>query len=370
MIDLRKGVEIGGYILDEPLATGGMGEVYIATDPALARRVALKLIRTDLTDTEQMRQRFIIEARSTAAIEHPNVVHIYGVGQIDGMLYIAMQFIDGPSLKDVINKEVFLEPQRAVPIVCQVASALAVAHERGLVHRDVKPANILLARHGDHEHAYLADFGLARVIAASGLTRSGESIGTPAYMSPEQVRGEAGVDGRADVYGLGCVLFEALTGDVPFPRKETHAVYYAHMEAPPPLCSEGNSAVPPAFDGVVTRALAKSPKDRFASASEFEDACRGALIAAAGFAGASPAPRGAETLVLVRQVDAGPALIHTTETCERLDGAMLPPRTIAFAGPGTAGWISLGEALLVEGVQQCRVCTGEGSKSDFNASKA
>ena len=166
MIELRKGVQLGSCVLDKPLATGGMGQVWVATQPLLGRRVAVKAIRTDVDDTEEMRQRFVIEARSTAAISHPNVIHIYDVGQLDGVLYIAMELIDGPSLRDVLKKEVFLPPERAVSIVCQVANALEVAHERGLVHRDVKPANILLGRVSGKEHAYLADFGLARVIAA------------------------------------------------------------------------------------------------------------------------------------------------------------------------------------------------------------
>jgi len=265
MIDLRKGVEIAGFVLGERIGSGGMGQVWVATEGELGRKIALKLIRTDIGDTEEMRQRFILEARTSAAIEHPNVVPIYRVGQEEDILFIAMRLVDGPSLADVLNKEVFLEPQRAVSIVCQVASALDAAHEIGFVHRDVKPANILLASYATGEHAYLADFGLARFIAQSGLSRSGQSIGTPSYMSPEQVRGEKTVDGRADIYALGCVLFQTLTGDVPYPREETHAIYFAHLEAEPPCCSERNSSVDPAFDEVVARALAKSPGDRYAS---------------------------------------------------------------------------------------------------------
>jgi serine/threonine protein kinase len=359
MIELRKGVEIGGCVLVEPLAAGGMGQVWVASQPLLARRVALKVIRTDIAETEETRQRFIIEARSTASISHPNVIHIYDVGQLDGLLFIAMELIDGPSLRDVLKKEVFLSPERAVPIVCQIASALSVAHERGLVHRDVKPANILLSEVSGKEHAYLADFGLARVMATSGLTASGESIGTPAYMSPEQVRGDSAVDGRADIYGLGCVLFQTLTGDVPFPRDETHAIYYAHMEADPPRCSECNSAVPDAFDDVVTRALAKDPEDRYPSASDFEEACR-AAFARADLAVAVPAATvsGAldpHTLVLVRQLDPGAPVAHVGETCSLLRGVVSPPKAIGFAGPGTAGWIPYGAAAEL-GATHCGEC--------------
>lgn len=359
MIELRRGVEIGGCVLIEPLAAGGMGQVWVASQPALARRVALKVIRTDVAETEETRQRFIIEARSTASISHPNVIHIYDVGQLDGLLFISMELIDGPSLRDVLKKEIFLSPDRAVSIVCQIASALSVAHERGLVHRDVKPANILLGEVNAKEHAYLADFGLARVMATSGLTASGESIGTPAYMSPEQVRGDTAVDGRADIYGLGCVLFQTLTGDVPFARDETHAIYYAHMEADPPRCSECNSAVPSAFDDVVTRALAKDPEDRYPSASDFEEACRSAL-ARAEFAEVAPAATAsgaidAQTLVLVRQLDPGAPVAHVGETCSLLKCLLSPPRTIGFAGPGTAGWMSYGAAVEV-GATHCGEC--------------
>jgi serine/threonine protein kinase len=227
---------------------------------------------------------------------------------------------------------------------------LSVAHERGLVHRDVKPANILLGEVSGKQHAYLADFGLARVMATSGLTASGETIGTPAYMSPEQVRGESAVDGRADIYGLGCVLFQALTGDVPFPRDETHAIYYAHMEADPPRCSECNSAVPNAFDDVVTRALAKDPEDRYASASEFGAACEAALLTANSTVAVVDEER-----VLVRQVDSGPPLIHARAACVRLNGVVLPPQSIVFAGPGTAGWLPYDDAIRLGGVR-CDTC--------------
>ena len=211
MIEIHPGLEIEGYVLDAELGHGGMGVVYRAHEPLLGRQVALKLIRTDVGDPEVMRQRFMIEARAGAAIDHPNVVQVHKVGQVEDVLYIAMQLIDGPSLGDVLHKEVFIEGNRAVEIVCQVAGALSVAHERGLVHRDVKPRNILLQPVGGVEHAYLADFGLARFVAMSGLTKTNDSIGTPAYMAPEQINGPA-VDGRADIYALGCVLYHALTG--------------------------------------------------------------------------------------------------------------------------------------------------------------
>jgi serine/threonine protein kinase len=181
VIEFHPGLEFASYVLEAEIGHGGMGVVYKAHEPLLGRHVALKLIRTEIADSELVRQRFMIEARAGAAIDHPNVVQVHLVGQVEDILFIAMQLIDGPSLGDVLDKEAYLDPTRAVTIVSQIAGALEVAHERGLVHRDVKPRNILLQKLGGAEHAYLADFGLARFIGASGLTRSGDSIGTPAY---------------------------------------------------------------------------------------------------------------------------------------------------------------------------------------------
>jgi hypothetical protein len=366
MAEIRTGAEVGGFVLVERIGSGGMGEVWAATEGQLGRKVALKLIRTDVGDTEEMRQRFILEARSAAAIEHPNVVPIYQVGNADDVLFIAMRFVNGPSLDDVLNKEVFLEPERAVSIVSQVASALEAAHEIGFVHRDVKPANILLANYTAGEHAYLVDFGLARFVAQSGLTRSGQSIGTPSYMSPEQVRGEKNVDGRADIYALGCVLFRALTGDVPYPREETHAVYFAHLDAAPPSCSECNSSVDVVFDEIVYRAMAKRPEDRFASASELGDACRSALSVEVPVVAkptrvrtltvARTASASSEPVVLVWQRNAGSARIHVDGACTTLAGSVVPPQAIRFAGPGTAGWLTDAEAMALLDAVPCGHC--------------
>jgi serine/threonine-protein kinase len=362
VIEIRPGLELSGYVLDVELGHGGMGVVYRAHEPLLARQVALKLIRTDVGDPEVMRQRFMIEARAGAAIDHPNVVQVYSVGQAEDVLYIAMQLIDGPSLGDVLRKEVFVEPVRAVDIVCQIASVLAVAHERGLVHRDVKPRNILLHSTGDTERAFLADFGLARFVAVSGLTKTTDSIGTPAYMAPEQVKNDQ-VDGRADIYALGCVLHHALTGEEPFPRAFAHEIYGAHLHADPPLPSACNSSLGTDFDEVVLQALAKSPEDRFPSCKAFENACRDALgrtmAEPAAETGTSGAAISIPQDVLVWQDDGERPLIHRTGGCSVLSGRVVPPPSIAFAGPGTAGWLTFGQAVQQPAAALCGVCTLE-----------
>jgi serine/threonine protein kinase len=326
--------------------------VWRAFEPLLGRQVAVKVIRPGEMDSEVMRQRFMIEARAGAAIDHPNVVQVHAVGQVGDVLYIAMQLIGGPSLGEVLDRQTWVDAPRAVAIVCQIANALEVAHERGLVHRDVKPRNILLQTLGGTEHAYLADFGLARFVAASGLTRKGDSVGTPAYMAPEQVRGET-VDGRADIYALGCVLFHALTGEVPFPKEETHAIYFAHLEGEPPRCSECNSLVDPAFDDVVMQAMAKNPEQRFASASDLARACTSALdrVAADPLAGF-----GEPDTWLVVQNESGPALIHRDGSCSVLAGSVEPPASIVFAGPGTAGWMTADQALGLVAGKPCWQC--------------
>jgi serine/threonine protein kinase len=361
MVEIIQGLEIDGFVLKEEIGHGGMGAVWRAYEPLLGREVAIKVIAADAADSDITRQRFVLEARAGAAIDHPNVVQIHAVGQIEDVLYIAMQLIEGPSLGDVVDREVWVEAARAVPIVCQIANALEVAHERGLVHRDVKPRNILLQTLGGVEHAYLADFGLARFVAGSGLTRAGDLIGTPAYMAPEQVRGDS-VDGRADIYALGCVLHQALTGQEPFPRPLVHEIYAAHLhaEAPPP--SSCNSLVDDAFDSVVLKALAKAPGDRFSSCSAFEQACREALGRSVR---ETPSDETIQQLeiavpedVLVWQQSEGRPLIHRSGECPILVGSVVPPPAVRFAGSGTAGWLPFGEAVVESDAALCALCIG------------
>jgi YVTN family beta-propeller protein len=261
----RIGTELAGYRIEALIGRGGMGVVYRAHDLALDRDVALKLLAPHLADDISFRERFLRESRLAASLEHPNVVPIHDAGEIDGQLYIAMRFVEGSDLKAVLHQGP-LEPPRAVRILEQVAGALDAAHARGLVHRDVKPSNVLI---DGREHVYLADFGLSRYLgdAATPLGPA-KSLGTAAYVAPEQIRGEE-VDGRADVYALGCLLYECLAGKPPFQRGSDAATLYAHLEEPPPTL--------PSLEQVLPKGLAKEPADRYQTCSELVDAARGAL---------------------------------------------------------------------------------------------
>jgi YVTN family beta-propeller protein len=282
--DSRLGTRLAGYRIQALLGRGGMGVVYLAEQLGPRRQVALKLLLDPATASEAFRERFLRESELAAAIDHPNVLPVYDAGETDGVLWIAMRHVDGTDLAALLASQGPLAPEQALAITGQVAGALDAAHARGLVHRDVKPANVLLAMaEGAVTHAYLADFGLTkRIGGARGLTVSGQVLGTIDYVAPEQVQGGA-VDGRADQYALGCVLFECLTGVVPFRRASELAVLWAHVHDPPPQVSEHRSDLPAALDEVIGRALAKAPGDRHPSC--------GALVAAAqaALAGAAPA---------------------------------------------------------------------------------
>src|ERR687895_1723388 len=219
MPDALIATEFAGYRIDRRIGRGGMGVVYLATDLRLERSVALKVLAEDLARQPGFQRRFVGESKLAASLDHPNVIPIYAAGEHQGVLYIAMRFVPGQDLRTLLREEGRLEPERAARIVAQVASALDAAHTHGLVHRDVKPANVLVTGAGEDEHAYLTDFGLTkRSVSESGLTEGGQWVGTVDYVAPEQLKGDA-VDGRADVYALGCVLYEALTGEAPFQRE-------------------------------------------------------------------------------------------------------------------------------------------------------
>jgi YVTN family beta-propeller protein len=246
-----------------------MGVVYRAYDARLKRKVALKLVAPQLSEEERFRERFLAETELAASLEHPNVVPIHDAGEVDRQLYLVMRYVEGQDLKTLIREEGVLEPARALSICAQVGGALDQAHERGLVHRDVKPSNVLL---DPHEHVYLADFGLSRRLSDQGIPgERGLSLGTPAYVAPEQIRGEE-VDGRADVYSLGCVLYECLTGEPPFVRSSDVALLFAHLEEQPPTPADL-----PALGAVLERALAKDPAKRFQSCRELIEAAREVL---------------------------------------------------------------------------------------------
>jgi hypothetical protein len=275
---MLTGPLIAGYRVEDLAGNGGMGVVYRATQLALGRPVALKLISPAFADDPQFRERFKRESRLAASIDHPNVIPVYEAGETDGSLFISMRWVEGTDLATLIRRGGGLEPGRAAAIVAQVAAALDAAHARGLLHRDVKPANVLVAA-GQGEHVYLTDFGLVKRMSASEeLTGSGQLLGTVDYIAPEQIRRE-GTDARSDVYSLGCVLFHCLTGRVPFEAEDDVAKIYAHLNETPPRPSELVAGMPPALDAVVERAMAKARDDRFASAGELG---RAALVGSAG----------------------------------------------------------------------------------------
>lgn len=271
------GDEFAGYRVEALIGRGGMGVVYRAEQQRPHRRVALKLLAPELTADQNFRDRFIRESDLAAAIEHPNIIPIYDAGEEDGQLYIAMRYVEGSDLKGLIAKEGRLDPNRALSLAAQVGGALDVAHERGLVHRDVKPHNMLIASGAGPEstdHVYLTDFGLTKHTASrSGLTAAGHFVGTIDYVAPEQIEGKS-IDPRTDIYSLGCVLFEILTGRMPYERDTEVSVMYAHISDAPPTVTGLRQDLPPGIDAVIAKALAKKPGDRFSSCRELVAAAR------------------------------------------------------------------------------------------------
>ena len=273
----RIGTVFAGYRIEALLGRGGMGVVYRAENPRLGNVVALKLLPPDLAEDESFRERFVRESRTAASIAHPHIIPIYDAGDAEGLLYIAMRHIEGPDLKELTRDRDNIASSRILRIGAQVASALDAAHARGLIHRDVKPANILVeAGANGEDHAYLADFGLTKhVESRSGITGSGQFVGTIDYMAPEQIEGRQ-VDARVDVYALGCVLFECLAGAPPYRRDTDVAVLWAHMRDDPPRLSE-DTGLPGAVDEVFAKALAKDADDRFSSCGDLVEDLRTAL---------------------------------------------------------------------------------------------
>jgi predicted Ser/Thr protein kinase len=281
---MARGIDIGStfgrYVIEARIGRGGMGVVYRATEPGLDRQVAIKLIAPEFADDQKFRRRFERESRLAAAIEHPHAVPIYEAGEHDGALFLAMRFIDGTDLRTLLRVEGGrLDQARAARIVDQVAGALDEAHSRGLVHRDVKPGNILIGTQRGSDHAYLTDFGLTKQAeGASALTKTGAWVGTIDYVAPEQIEGRR-LDARADVYSLGCLLHESITGRVPFEKDSDMAKMFAHVNEEPTRPSLFVPEIETELDQVVERALAKDPDDRYQSAG---DLGRAAVAAAQG----------------------------------------------------------------------------------------
>jgi tRNA A-37 threonylcarbamoyl transferase component Bud32 len=269
---VTAGVTVAGFLVEELIGQGATGNVYRASSQEHPR-VALKVLAPELARDERFRQRFLRESRLAADLEHPHIVPVLDAGEHNGVIYLAMRLVNGPDLREILRQQTRLEPAPALAIVEQVADALDAAHRAGLVHRDVKPANVLL----EGEHAYLCDFGLARhVSSVSSLTTDRGFVGTVDYIAPEQIEGGS-IDRHVDVYSLGCVLFEALTGTRPFDRESDLSVVFAHLNEPPPSATERRHELPSAFDEVFRRALAKDPGERYATCGELAAAGRAAL---------------------------------------------------------------------------------------------
>ena len=275
---LGPGSRVAGYRLLEQIGQGGMAVVYVAEDERLGRRVALKVLAPALARDESFRQRFVRESRAAAAVDDPHIVPIYEAGEAGGALYIAMRYVPGGDVGSLVRRTGRMPAERAIEIISAVASALDAAHAAGLVHRDVKPANMLLdTQAGRPDHVYLSDFGLSKAWqGATGLTGTGLFLGTLDYSAPEQIEARP-LDGRTDQYALGCAAFELLAGEPPFRRDQALAVMHAQVTAPPPMLTERRADLPPALNQVIARALAKSPAERFGSCGELARELRRAL---------------------------------------------------------------------------------------------
>ena len=319
----QVGTIFAGYRIDALLGRGGMSEVYRAEHPKLGNAVALKILAADLARDELFRERFIRESRMAASLDHPNVIPIMDAGEEDGTPYIAMRYVAGPDLGELLEQGP-LSSEHAVSILGQVAGALDAAHDRGLIHRDVKPGNVLIDKYLGQDAApfvYLSDFGVAKhTLSKSGLTSTGQFVGTIDYVAPEQIEGKP-VDRRTDVYSLGCVLYECLSGRKPFDRDSNVAVMYAHLLEPPPTISEVRPDLPRELDGVLATALAKNPEERYASCGQLAAAARQAVGGAApaiatGEAPAVPVFAAPLTAEVARPLEpaAAPAPVNGTPT--------------------------------------------------------
>jgi YVTN family beta-propeller protein len=334
--DVQIGGELAGYRIESLIGRGGMGVVYLAEHLRLRRKAALKVLAPELASDERFRSRFLVEAELAASIDHPNIVTVFDAGEADGLLYIAMRLVEGTDLKAVIEREGPLGLDRTTSVITQVASALDAAHAKNLIHRDVKPANILITGGMGSDHAYLTDFGLTkRPDQTTGLTRTGQFMGSVGYAAPEQFEGKP-LDARTDVYSLSCVAYECLTGEVPFQREQEAAVMYAHLRDAPPRPSASRPDLSPAVDGVISRGMAKRPDDRYPSAGSFAGALRGALPGGPSVAPPSRPKRrlalAGVSVALVAAVVIGVFVIGTRHTPrhEPPDGR---PTTAASAAP-------------------------------------
>jgi serine/threonine protein kinase len=332
------GDQLGPYHLEAVLGRGGMGVVYLANDERLARKVAVKVVAPELVEDETFSARFIREARLAAAIDHPHILPVYEVGELDGLLFLVSRYVDGSDLRDVLLREGRLSAPRAVGIVRQIGSALDAAHARGLVHRDVKPANLLIATgDGRVDHAYLADFGLTKERAETqGLSVTGQVVGTLDYMAPEQLQGES-LDGRADVYALGCVLYQTLSGQAPYTGTDV-AVMLGHLQEAPPTLPDELAALQPVID----KAMAKEAVNRYASAGALSSAAVDAVATSPhnppdAIHVPSEATAPARSGVLLGLPPESTSMVGREREIDELLSALSEAQIVTLTGPGGSG---------------------------------
>ncbi len=334
--NLDPGQTLGGYRIEAVAGRGGMGVVYRALQVALDRTVALKLVAPELAADDNFRERFERESKVLASIDHPNVIPVFEAGEAEGQLFISMRWVEGTDLSHVVAGAP-LPPQRAVDLVDKVAGALDAAHARGLVHRDVKPGNVLIEPGEGPERVFLTDFGLSkRVGSDASLTGTGQWVGTLDYVAPEQIEGRA-VDARVDVYALGCVLFQALTGRVPFERDSDAAKLWAHMSEPPPSVAGERPGVPQELDAVISRAMAKDPDERFPSAGDLARAAAAAIGATSPPAQERSVAQGAAAPVAEEGPPTRPAARAKATASTEPPTAASPPQRPAALSPSPAG---------------------------------
>jgi len=332
------GVEFAGYSIERLLGRGGGGLVYLAKDLRLSRHVALKILSSEFADDPRFRERFVRESRLAASIDHHNIIPIYAADEVDGVLFIAMRYVAGTDLRKLLVDEGPIDADRAVEIVGQVADALDAAHAQGLVHRDVKPGNVLIVPRISRravDHAYLADFGITKHLTTDhSLTGAGQFVGTTDYVAPEQIMGGA-IDGRADIYSLACVFYQCLAGVPPFERDSDVAIIYAHLSDERPRLSSKRPGLPPGMDGVIATGMAKAPADRYPTAGEFITAARAALQESG--APTAVSPRAAPTLpadrpAAVPVVEAPP---QTNDAATQTAAQLAPPAPVSPPPPAS-----------------------------------
>jgi serine/threonine-protein kinase PknK len=318
-----------------------MGVVYLATDLRLARPVAVKILAPELTDPE-FQERFLRESRLAASLDHPHVIPVYEADEAEGQLFIAMRYVDGSDLRDLIVRDGQLETPRVLRLGRQIAAALDAAHRAGLIHRDVKPGNVLVSERDADENAYLCDFGLTKERAATSLSVTGQVVGTLDYMAPEQIKDDP-IDHRVDVYALGCVLYQCLTGATPYTGGDV-SVMLGHLLEPPPSVVASRADLPEAVDAVIARAMAKEPDERYASARDLIDALETAIAQAS-----RPVTNG-HTLERVPAPQELTSLIGRTKDLDGVTELLMRDdvRLVTLTGPGGTGKTRLGSQLVAD----------------------